>query len=654
MSGCRVGITLALLVAGSAHANEMEDARHLFSEFSCNACHEASTDILLRPQRGPVLDGIGKRIKPAWIRRFLLDPQAVKPGTTMPNMVSSLPEDERAETVENLVHFLMSGGGSEPKSRKFSDATGGAKLFRYSGCAACHGEFIPDLNEKYTYGSLSALIAHPLPVRPDGRMPSLQMSIDESADIAGYLLGLSADAPKLERIRFKPDPRRVAAGKKAFDQLNCSACHTRAKTSAPRMAKTRLSELKRLPNCAGPPDFTFTAEQRRAMSGAPSAIAPLTAETRVAGTMRALNCYACHSRDGVGGPDEATKPYFTGDEILGNEGCFPPHLTNVGAKLRKAWFAKVLDGKGAVRPYLNTRMPVFGTENVSHLPDLFAKADMADASPPKTPGDLAAGHQLIGSNGGMACITCHGWGKNEGVAMRALSLSGTTDRLHFAWFKANLIDPLKMRPGTLMPSFWPGGKSSNPNVLGGDTDKQIAALWEFLEKGKKIPEGFPDPGSGKFEIVPNERPIIQRGFIEGGGTHAIAVGFPAGVHFIYDAKTCAPKLVWRGRFLDGYKLWFSRREPTAEPLSDDRHEIDAPFPEGAGLDEKLKFKGYRIDPKTGVPTFLAEGSKTTVEDILAPSADGRSITRNITIIRWKETDPPVPEPKRTLTIDYQW
>ena len=31
-------------------------------------------------------------------------------------------------------------------------------------------------------------------------------------------------------------------------------------------------------------------------------------------TLQALNCVACHERDGQGGPDAARKPYFQGDD----------------------------------------------------------------------------------------------------------------------------------------------------------------------------------------------------------------------------------------------------------------------------------------------------------------------------------------------------
>ncbi|MCP5556024.1 MAG: hypothetical protein H7A54_20460 [Akkermansiaceae bacterium] len=41
------------------------------------------------------------------------------------------------------------------------------------------------------------------------------------------------------------------------------------------------------------------------------------------------------------------------------------------------------------------------------------------------------------------------------------------------WFHDYLLNPAGYRPGTLMPPLWPGA-ILNKDVLGGDTEKQIA------------------------------------------------------------------------------------------------------------------------------------------------------------------------------------
>ena len=79
-----------------------------------------------------------------------------------------------------------------------------------------------------------------------------------------------------------------------------------------------------------------------------------------------FNCYACHERDKLGGVEEARNPHFQSDmPEMGDEGRLPPHLTGVGAKLTSEWLRTVLDQGAKDRPYMFTRMPRFGTANVS-------------------------------------------------------------------------------------------------------------------------------------------------------------------------------------------------------------------------------------------------------------------------------------------------
>jgi len=64
----------------------------------CIACHSvAGTGGTV----GPVLDGVGLRMTRAELDRWLADPQAVKPGTAMPNL--ALPDSTRNELVTWLV-----------------------------------------------------------------------------------------------------------------------------------------------------------------------------------------------------------------------------------------------------------------------------------------------------------------------------------------------------------------------------------------------------------------------------------------------------------------------------------------------------------------------------------------------------------------------
>ena len=60
----------------------------------CTACHALGG---VGGEIGPALDGIGDKYDRGYLMRWIADPQAVKPGTTMPKL--GLTEDQRNEVV---------------------------------------------------------------------------------------------------------------------------------------------------------------------------------------------------------------------------------------------------------------------------------------------------------------------------------------------------------------------------------------------------------------------------------------------------------------------------------------------------------------------------------------------------------------------------
>ena len=81
------------------------------------------------------------------------------------------------------------------------------------------------------------------------------------------------------------------------------------------------------------------------------------------------------------------------------------------------------------------------------------------------------------------------------------------------------------------------GTDSDTIILVDDTDRQIASIYSFAKSANGEPEGFPTLGGSEFELIPKDRPIVQRTFMEGAGTHTILVGFPTGVLLAYDPRT---------------------------------------------------------------------------------------------------------------------
>ena len=190
--------------------------RILLGELNCLACHRAladhaTADVLTKG--GPILDNVGSRLRPEAIAQMLLDPQAAKPGTTMPDLLAALPYDERKQHVEALTHFLAATGTVYETAPDPSGVARGEGLFHTVGCVACHpsrreGDAklatsvpLPDLAAKYTINSLAAFLANPLHVRPGGRMPDLNLTQTEARDVASYFLK-DIDAPPTVRFAY--------------------------------------------------------------------------------------------------------------------------------------------------------------------------------------------------------------------------------------------------------------------------------------------------------------------------------------------------------------------------------------------------------------------------------------------------------------------
>ena len=176
----------------------------LLGELNCTSCHQADPALAGYVERkpAPVLDTVGSRVRMNYLKKFLFDPQATKPGTTMPSVLTSLPEAERREKVEAIVQFLATTGTTAEGAVLRQQVNRGELLFHSVGCLACHDPRKADSpkdplpssivlgapSRKYTPAGLAQFLTNPLAVRPGGRMPHLNLEPGEAQDVAAFLL----------------------------------------------------------------------------------------------------------------------------------------------------------------------------------------------------------------------------------------------------------------------------------------------------------------------------------------------------------------------------------------------------------------------------------------------------------------------------------
>ena len=549
------------------------------------------------------------------------------------------------------------------------------------------------LDGKYSSESLTQMLEDPLQARPSGRMPNMGLTHWEAQDIASYLLSLptqvtsdQTESPQrsqgsqstnsedqasiaLESIPASNRERRIEAGKDWFAKLNCVQCHQLSGFEKNREF-IALEKVDSNHGCLSSkaqqqwsqPHYQMSDLSRKSIQKAIAELdelLPLSEQIQWA--LESLRCNSCHDRDGIGGVHESVDQFFTTtNQNLGPQGRIPPTLTSVGAKLNKKWLRQVLVTGRSIRPYMRTRMPLFGPHNVEFLLDAFHEVDppmeeayveIADEKETRN-----AMTEMVGS-GGLNCVACHTFQNKGADTMPALDLTEMAERLQPEWFYQYMLSPQSIRPNTVMPSFWPGGKAIRQDLMDGTTQGQISGLWKYLQRGRQAPtpRGLQvEP----IELLANrgEAVMLRRSY-PNIGKRGIGVGYPAGINLAYDAEQMRLALMWRGGFADPGGVWRGQGHGRVRPLSSDVWSLQV----GPDLEQDGKawlvddgrppdhqFTGYFLDAQQR-PTFTYRYLGIEVKDYFIDQSgpdsqselerqsnvNKRSITdQSVTLDRW--------------------
>ena len=473
---------------------------------------------------------------------------------------------------------------------------------------------------------------------------------------------------------FVLDEALAKQGRELFASIGCASCHNLQQNNQLVKSTASAKKLAQLSNLTagclataatkGVPHYRLSDAQRLQLTAAIKGLQRTTVDTAEASihrTMAQFNCFACHTRDKVGGVDEARNEFFTSTmKEMGDEGRIPPPLDGVADKLTEKWLKGILHNGATDRPYMLTRMPQFGGENVGHLQAVLQEVDQkTEAAIPEyeLPDSKmkAIGRRLAGEKG-LGCIKCHTFDKFKATGIQSIDLTIMSERLRKDWFHRYMANPQIYRPGTRMPAPWPFGQATIRDVLDvGNVEQQVAqqkeSVWLFLEDGKKagIPIGL---NSGGIILKPETTPVIYRNFIEGVSPRGIAVGYPERVNLCFDADTFSLALIWENDFIDAAKHWKGRGQGFQPPLGDNVYDLvrgvpfatlespETSWPGESASEQGYRFLGYRFN-SSRQPIFRYSKDRIAISDAIVPRKNDSqlaSFERTITLVSPSSTE----------------
>jgi mono/diheme cytochrome c family protein len=188
-------------------APKLNHGRELMVTHGCVGCHKVK-NLENLPKAGPGLLKVKGKLKRDFVEKWIWNPRSFNPKARMPSFFQQTNNDDpeslsktKAE-LKALVDYLWDHSGDYTPSGSPSggSVSNGKKLFKETGCMACHGiedvtshhpSFGPDLSgtgSKLSASFVYTWIRNPRHYDTETRMPSLRLSNEEASDITAYLM----------------------------------------------------------------------------------------------------------------------------------------------------------------------------------------------------------------------------------------------------------------------------------------------------------------------------------------------------------------------------------------------------------------------------------------------------------------------------------
>ena len=547
----------------------IERGRQLFEAHRCAACHNPARKP--RPPSAPDLQRWASSLESVGTFKQTLAGH----GTgRMPSFGLT------GAQVDRLWRFLVKiseqpklddvPGPGKGRNDKQDRATG-LTLLKATGCLACHQVNRTGTSGPYSGGDLSSIgfkrsrewfytwLKDPARLNRNHRMPVFSLSDQERRQLALALTSLRKSKPDVELTDTQAD---TLTAREMIKAARCGACH-----SLPDAMQAGTLNLADLPTLEAPvQDWNLsclaeTADPSRWRPAFPTAdrqalrsylesftggLSKQSPYARGRQLLISLNCQSCHPRHTGRGLAGIAGDISESDSNLRGQApsLVPPSLTAIGDKLLDEALARAVSGGQKRRmDWIHARMPKFQHSQDDHqalttyftehdrIPENAPTWNVPENSQPVPDRTVALGQDLTGPKG-FSCIACHQAGsyvpRKTAMGTRGSDIVGLGSRMRYAYFVRWTRSPLRVVPGTEMPSYI----KPVQHVLDDNIELQLQTLWLSLNHSKFSPPTNPSSVEQFITLAPGSGPRIIRDVFtnpeaNGGGyvARAFAVGF---------------------------------------------------------------------------------------------------------------------------------